>query len=191
MRHARQRRINRRLRGLLVAAVVLLAAAAVAGAVALVQRSHARRSATTAEAQRLGAQALTVTPPDQSFLYARESYNLDPSPATRGYLFAAEERSPAALAVVQPLAARIRAMLASPDRSRQLVLSNTGKAAVIDVANPEDGASLCADWRRCLGRKRRRSVPGSEDKCAGVTGHRLGTLQRRQAPPGECVLDLK
>ena len=74
----RQRRINRRLRGLLVAAAVLLAAAAVAGAVALVQRSHARRSATTAEAQRLGAQALTVTPPDQSFLYARESYNLEP-----------------------------------------------------------------------------------------------------------------
>jgi WD40 repeat protein len=128
----KQRRINRRLRGLLAAAVVLLVAAAVAGAVALVQRSHARHSATTAEAQRLGAQALTVTPPDQSFLYARESYNLEPSPATRGYLFAAEERSPAALAVVQPVAGRIRGMLPSPDRSRQLVVSNQGGGAIVD-----------------------------------------------------------
>ena len=128
----KQRRINRRLRGLLAAAVVLLVAAAVAGSVALVQRSHARHSATTAEAQRLGAQALTVTPPDQSFLYARESYNLEPSPATRGYLFAAEERSPAALAVVQPVTGRVRGMLPSPARSRQLVVSNQGGGAIVD-----------------------------------------------------------
>ena len=130
----RQRRSNRRLRGLLAAAVVLLAAAAIAGVVALAQRGHARRSATTAEAQRLGAQALTVTPPDQSFLYARESYNLEPSPATRGYLFAAQSRSPAAIAVLHPVAERIHAVLASPDRSRQLVFSNSSQAAIVDAA---------------------------------------------------------
>ena len=129
----RQRRINRRLRGLLAVAVVLLAAAAVAGGVALVQRGRARRSATAAEAQRLGAQALTVTPPDQSFLYARESYNLEPSPATRGYLFAAQERSPAALAVVHPVTGRIHVLASSPGRSRQLVLSNADQVAVVDA----------------------------------------------------------
>ena len=128
----KQRRINRRLRGLLAAAALLLVAAVVAGVVALVQRSHARLSATTAEAQRLGAQALTVTPPDQSFLYARESYNLEPSPATRGYLFAAEERSPAALAVVHPVAGRIHYLTASPDRSLQLLGSDRDTFAIVD-----------------------------------------------------------
>ena len=100
---------------------------------ALISRSQARRSAavavrsaTTAEAQRLGAQALTVTPPDESFLYARESYNLEPSSATRGYLFAAQARSPAALAVVTPVPERINGMVSSPDRRRQLVGSNLG-----------------------------------------------------------------
>ena len=95
----------------LVAVVVALALAVFA----LISRSQARRSAavavrsaTTAEAQRLGAQALTVTPPDESFLYARESYNLEPSSATRGYLFAAQARSPAALAVVTPVPERIQ-----------------------------------------------------------------------------------
>ena len=119
----------------LVAVVVALALAVFA----LISRSQARRSAavavrsaTTAEAQRLGAQALTVTPPDESFLYARESYNLEPSSATRGYLFAAQARSPAALAVVTPVPERIRAMLSSPDRRRQLVGSNLGGGTVLD-----------------------------------------------------------
>lgn len=119
----------------LVAVVVAVALAVFA----LISRSQARhsaavavRSATAAEAQRLGAQALTVTPPDQSFLYARESYNLEPSPATRGYLFAAQVRSPAALAVVTPVRERIRSMSSSPDRRRQLVVNNLGQVAVVD-----------------------------------------------------------
>ena len=113
-------------------AAVLLVAAIAAGSVALVQRSHARRSATAALAQRVGAQALTVTPPDQSFLYARESYNLEPSPATRGYLFAAQARSSQAIAVASPLPGRIRSTQASPDGRRQLILSDTSGAAVVD-----------------------------------------------------------
>jgi WD40 repeat protein/class 3 adenylate cyclase len=146
---ARQRVINRRLRGLLAGAAVFLVLAIVAGAVAFAQRDHARRSAaaaarsaTAALAQRLGAQALTVTPPDQSFLYARESYNLEPSAATRGYLFAAQVRSPAALAVVMPVNERIRAMLASPDFTRQLVLSDRNEGAVLDSATLDTEATF-------------------------------------------------
>ena len=189
----RQRRINRRLRGLLAAAAVLLVAAAVAGVVALVQRSHARRSATTAEAQRLGAQALTVTPPDQSFLYARESYNLEPSPATRGYLFAAEERSPAALAVVRPVAGRIRLVAGEPRSKPPAPGQRSRHLRDRRFANTEDGAHVRdrAGRRLRLGGQRRRHVrqPGSAH--CRLSEHRVRTLHRRQAPSHERVLGLE
>ena len=55
----RQRRTNRRLRTLLAGVGVLLAAAIVAGVIALSERQGARSAATVADAQRLGAQALS------------------------------------------------------------------------------------------------------------------------------------
>jgi len=143
----RQRRTNRRLRGLLAGVAAFLVLALVAGSLALVQRGHARRSAeeasrsaarasrsaTAAEAQRLGAQALTVTTPDQSLLFARESYNLDPSAATKGYLFAALLKAPAALAVVCPLPERLLVVSTSPDGTRLLVLNDARQLAVVDA----------------------------------------------------------
>ena len=55
----RQRRADRRLRTLLAGVGVLLAAAVVAGVIALSERQGARSAATVADAERLGAQALT------------------------------------------------------------------------------------------------------------------------------------
>ena len=55
----RQRRTNRRLRALLAGVGVLLAAAVVAGVIALSERQGARSAATVADAERLGAQALS------------------------------------------------------------------------------------------------------------------------------------
>ena len=52
-----QLRANRRLRGLLAGAVVLLVVAVLAGVVALIQRSHAQAQALTSDAERVGAQA--------------------------------------------------------------------------------------------------------------------------------------
>ena len=130
---------SRRQRMVVGASLVAVIVAGTLAVTALISRSQARhsaavavRAATTAEAQRLGAQALTVTPPDQSFLYARESYNLEPSPATRGYLFAAQARAPAAMAVVTPVRERIRGSVSSPDRRSQLVINNLNEVAVLD-----------------------------------------------------------
>lgn len=95
----RQRRANRRLRGLLLAAVLLLVAAATSGAIVLVERAHARQQATTAVAERLGAQALVEPSPDTALLLAREGVNLDNSAATRSNLLAALLRSPAMIGV--------------------------------------------------------------------------------------------
>jgi WD40 repeat protein len=84
----RGRRLNRRLRTLLAGALAALLVAAVAGAVALDQRTDARHAATVADAQRLGAQALTDDRLDRALLLARTGVELDDSVATRGNLLA-------------------------------------------------------------------------------------------------------
>jgi hypothetical protein len=86
---------------------VLLIAALIAGAVALQARSTARRQATAAIAQRLGAQALVEPRLDRALLLAREGTALDDSIATRSNLLAALLRSPAALAVLRGGGARV------------------------------------------------------------------------------------
>ena len=86
---------------------MLLVAALIAGAVALQARGTARRQATAAIAQRLGAQALVEPRLDRALLLAREGVGLDDSVATRSNLLAALLRSPAALAVLHGGGARV------------------------------------------------------------------------------------
>ena len=96
-----QLRANRRLRGLLAGAGVLLAAAAVAGLLALRESADARDSARTADAQRLGAQALIDDRIDRSLLLAQAGRVVDDSTATRGHLLSALVRHPGALGVMR------------------------------------------------------------------------------------------
>ena len=93
-------RANRRLRVLLSAAVILLLFALAAGAIALVARNSAKRQATAAIAERLGAQALVEPQLDRGLLLAREGVALDDDTATQSNLLAALLRSPAAIAVL-------------------------------------------------------------------------------------------
>ena len=94
-------RAQRRLRMVLAAVAFLLAVAVVGGVVALDQRGSARNQARVAEAQRLGVQALSEPRLDRALLLARQGVALDQSPATRGYLFEALLRSPAAIRVMR------------------------------------------------------------------------------------------
>jgi len=130
----RQRRTNRRLRGLLAGVAVLLALALVAGGLALVQRGRAEEAATAATAQRLGAQALVQGDLDLSLLLAREGVNLDDSLETRGNLLAALERSPAAIGIMRPLPGRLLAISSDPTGPNVLVTNNAGQLAVVDPA---------------------------------------------------------
>ena len=75
-------------------------AALVAGGVAFAARGSAKRQATAAIAQRLGAQALSEPKLDRALLLAREGVALDDTVATRSNLLASLLRSPAALAVL-------------------------------------------------------------------------------------------
>jgi hypothetical protein len=97
LRDARTR--ARRFRLLAIGLAVLLVAAAVTGAVAVVQRGHARAEALRADVSTIAAYASTL-PNDQrdtSLLLGVEGYELDPSDQTLGGLQAAVVQTPPGL----------------------------------------------------------------------------------------------
>lgn len=126
-------RATRRLRALLAVAVLLLVAALVAGAVALGARGSARRQATAAIAQRLGAQALAEPRLDRSLLLAREGVRLDDSAATRSNLLAALLRSPAALTVLHGPDPQVLDDALSVDGRLLAIRGNNGDVSVFDT----------------------------------------------------------
>ena len=115
LRDARRR--ARRLRILLAGVVVLLALALVAGAVALVQRGHARHTATVAQAGRLAAQSREAVAkhPDLALLLALEAGRLDDSVDSRGALLGALERGSRIRAWLQGFDSPVEATAFSPD----------------------------------------------------------------------------
>jgi WD40 repeat protein/DNA-binding SARP family transcriptional activator len=132
---AGRRRQVRRLRGLLVGAALLLVLAVIAGAIALVSRSNAQRTATTAVAQRLGAQALLANDVGLAFLLAEQGVKLDRSPTTLGNLEAALVRSPAAIRDVHPLPGAVNGRVATSLDGRYLVVNGIEGTAIVDRAS--------------------------------------------------------
>ena len=94
-------RAQRRLRMMLAGVAALLVLAVIAGLVALDQRGDARDEATTAAAQRLGAQALSDPNLDRAMLFARQGVALDDTVQTRSNLLATLLKSPAAIHVIR------------------------------------------------------------------------------------------
>ena len=130
---ARQRRANRRLRGLLAAALALLLAAIAGGAVASTERG------TRAEPGDRGNRATPRRPGtreprlDRSLLLAREGVNLDGSLATRSNLLAALLRAPAALAVLRGAGERILDDALSPTGRLLAARSDDGSVTLFDT----------------------------------------------------------
>jgi WD40 repeat protein/class 3 adenylate cyclase len=126
------RRRNRRLRVLVAALAFLLIGTVIAGALALLQRQEARSAATSAVAQRLGAQALVQKDLDLSLLLAKEGVDLDDSIVTQGNLLAALVRSPAAIGVLRPLPIGLVSVVTGPD-GRFVAAEGWTTVAVIDA----------------------------------------------------------
>jgi DNA-binding SARP family transcriptional activator/WD40 repeat protein len=151
--HEYQRRTNRRLRSLLAGVAALLAIAVVAGVVALNQRGEARDAALTADAQRLGAEALNQKSLDQGLLFARAAVALDETPATQGNLLSVLQRIPAAIGVVDHGAGMYGAAI-SPDGKLMAIGDERGVVVVYDTATHQPlgrpypiGAGLIQDVR--------------------------------------------
>jgi WD40 repeat protein len=126
-------RANRRLRILLAAAAVLLALAIVAGAIAVVARGSAKRQATAAIAQRLGAQALVEPQLDRGLLLAREGVALNDNTATQSNLLAALLRSPAAIAVLHGGGTQVLDDALSRDGRLLAARGDNGSVTVFDT----------------------------------------------------------
>jgi len=129
----RQRRTNRRLRGLLIGVAGFLVLALVAGGLALVQRSRAGRSAEVADAQRLGAQAVVKDELDTSLLLARQAIEIDNSVNTRSTLLASLLKAPGAILVLPGTGDRVLQISASADGSVFATSDNIGGIAVYDA----------------------------------------------------------
>jgi len=130
----RQRRANRRLRGLLAGIAALLALAIVAGVTAVSQRGQARDAAVVADAQRLGAEALTEERLERALLLARTGVALHESTATRGNLLSVLLRTPAALGVLSGTGFPINATAVSPDGRVLAIGDEGGTVALLDPA---------------------------------------------------------
>ena len=164
----RQRQAVRRLRAVLAGLAALLALALVAGVVALNQRGEARDAALTADAQRLGAEALNQERLDEALRLTRAAVELDDSPATRGNLLSVLLRAPAAVGVVDHGWPMYGAAL-SPDGSLMATGDERGAVTVYDAAtrrplgppylieggliqnvrfSPDGGALAISSWTR-------------------------------------------
>jgi len=143
-------RANRRLRALLAVALLLLVLAVGAGAVALVARASARRQATDAVAERLGAQALVDPELDRSLLLAREGTNLHDSATTQSNLLADLLRSPAAIRIARQGSDSLIDAALSPDGRLLAVRGDDGAVVLFDartlqrVGKPVPGNSQIA-----------------------------------------------
>ena len=145
-------RTNRRLRGLLVGVVVLLAAAVAGGIFAAIQRGEARDAETAQLAQRLGAQALVEEDLDLSLLLARQAAAIDDTPQTRGYLLAALQRAPKAVGMMHaPADALLGQADLSPDGRTLAVIDFYDRILFFDsrtfqpVGRPFDAGGMWLD----------------------------------------------
>ena len=126
-------RARRRLRLVLAAVVALLVVATGAALIALDQRGQARAEARAAEAQSLGAQALSEPQLDRSLLLARQGVALDDAPATRDNLLAVLRRSPAAIGVMRGDGDALTAIALHPDGRTVAVGDDDGTVVFLDA----------------------------------------------------------
>jgi DNA-binding SARP family transcriptional activator len=142
----RERQAIRRLRVLLAGVGALLVLALAAGVAALGQRGTARHEAVAAEAQRLGAQALSDEELDRSLLLARQGVALQDSLTTRGNLLAALLRTPAAIGVLRGDGGRMLSVAVKPGGRTVVAGDNGGRVLAFDTA----GRRLRASYRTGL-----------------------------------------
>src|SRR5215211_2943882 len=126
----RQRRAVRRLRTSLAGVGVLLAAAVVAGVIAISERQGAAETATVADAERLGAEALNEERLGDALLLANAGVALDDSVTTRSNLLSTLLRSPAALGVLN-VGGEPTSIALSPDGRTLAVAKREGTGTVL------------------------------------------------------------
>ncbi len=141
---ARQRRVNRRLRGLLAGVAAMLVLALVAGVVALVQSHQARKSAvaaadaeTAAVARGAGATAQVTDDIPSALLRAVAAARLAPSGATVGQLEQVIGRNPELTHTGYMPGGHIGWMATNPDGKEVAAQNSLGQVALFDAVTLE------------------------------------------------------
>ena len=158
-----QVRVNRRLRGVLAVAAVLLLVTTLAGIYAVRQTRKAETAADAAshaavaeQARRIGAHALLAPDISESLLLAIQGVRLDDSPETRVNLFAAMARQPRLVRSVPAAGDYIDPLQVSVDGKRIAVPDDKGDVHLYDAAT-----SGCCTATRPTRWRRRRAPSGS------------------------------
>ena len=163
---AEHQRANRRLRTLLAGLAGLLVLALVAGVVALNQRGEARDAALSADAQRLGTEALGQDRFDEALRLTSAAVELDDSLATHGNLLSVLQREPAALGVIN-YGWRMYGAALSPDGGLMAMGDERGAGNVYDSAlgawSARPTGSTAASSRTCASRPTANIVASATD----------------------------
>ena len=135
-----EQRVNRRLRGLLAGALVLLVVAIAAGVISLAQRGQAQDAEAAAEAQalradaeRLGALGVAAPRVEQSLLQAVAGVELQERLETRSSLLTVLQRNPAVLGFHAIAAGDITAMAVAPDERVLVSGDDAGAVRITDM----------------------------------------------------------
>ena len=160
-------RARRRLRLVLAGVVGLLVVATAAAVVALDQRGEARQQARSADAQRLGVQALNDEELDRALLVARQGVALDDAPATRDNLLAVLRRAPAATAVMRGDGDVVNAVALHPDGRTLAVGDDDGTVVFLDAVTAAPA------------RQAARVRPDNDDHLARLQPRRLAPRELR------------
>ena len=139
-----QARLIRRLRGVLVGAVVLLVVALVAGLLAVRQSGLAEENAanavaaqTSSDARAAGARALVTDRIDTSMLLAVAGVRLDDSPATRSSLLATLAKHPALIASMPMAGDQIQHLDVSPDGRTVATYDTANRVRLYEIDSGE------------------------------------------------------
>jgi DNA-binding SARP family transcriptional activator/WD40 repeat protein len=145
-RAAQQARSNRRLRMLLAGVGVLALVAVVAGVVAVRQADRAGTAARSADARRVGAQALAGEDIDTALLLAVEGVRLDDSPDTRANLLETLGRSPDLVEVIRGEGdGAFSRVSISPDGETVAVHDDGNRLTFYDAASGDVRATIQGD----------------------------------------------
>ncbi len=130
----RQRRANRRLRGLLAGVAMFLVLSLVGGSIALIQRGKAQHAATVALSQSLGARAIVEPRLDTAMLLGAEAANLDPSTTAQSDLLTTLLRVPTVVRTFRDTANRLNGMALSPDGRTLAMVDDSGHVVLESTA---------------------------------------------------------
>jgi DNA-binding SARP family transcriptional activator/WD40 repeat protein len=129
-------RQNRRLRWLLAGLAMLVVFSMVAATFALLARSDAQRSETSADARRLAATALNEDSPDLALLTALEAVRTERGPDTYGALLTLLSRAPNVITRIRT-PDRFMRVAVSPDGQTVYLEENTGVVRAVDAETAE------------------------------------------------------